>query len=69
MLGMMLIRLVLPGMRPVRLVLMGFLVLVLLAVLLAVLLGIMLDHSITSFSISTLILSTEGVCQMISRFK
>lgn len=67
MLGMMLIRLVLPGMRPVRLVLMGLLVLVL--VLLAVLLGIMLDHSITSFSISTLILSTEGVCQMISRFK
>lgn len=65
MLGMMLIRLVLPGMRPVRLVLMGLLVLVLLAVLL----GIMLDHSITSFSISTLILSTEGVCQMISRFK
>lgn len=58
MLGMMLIRLVLPGMRPVRLVLMGLLVLVL--VLLAVLLGIMLGHSIASFSISTLILSTEG---------
>lgn len=56
MLGMMLIRLVLPGMRPVRLVLMGLLVLVLLAVLL----GIMLGHSIASFSISTLILSTEG---------